>query len=241
MKAALHLFFSFLSILAFGQASYLEPDNPAPRVGEAITVTAYFEKENLRYLEEKRERSADEDKKIQANRVATASIKINQELKESGPFVIGPLELTFNGVTYKTQPLTLQVNPALPDKVSDGVWIRTTEFNGAKYLIVEQRIANKWKKEVSNNAITLSTEDVTYVEFDQDKFEANGIEVVSSRSSSHTQQVDKEAGHGAGSAAYKIAIYKYIRTPEFKGPFQIDKRYFSNLPKGAKLESVAIQ
>jgi hypothetical protein len=81
---------------------------------------------------------------------------------------------------------------------------------------------------------------VTFAEFDRDKFEGKGLSIVSSSSSSNTQKVDKKAGFGAGTSAYRISIFKFESTHTFKSGLRLDKKFFSNLPSNVQLPEVTI-
>jgi hypothetical protein len=239
MKSAVLLFTFILPLSAFSQST-LEPNNPAPRVGDLIEVNVHFEKEDLGSLEKKAEKTASESKQIEQNRIAMGTLRLAQTPTDTGEFVVGPMSLTFNGQVYTTQKLVLNVSPALPEKVTDGIWIRTVSHGEHRYLIIEQRIANQLKKQDDGNSITLSSDDVTFAEFDRDKLEGKGLEIVSSSSASRTQQVDKKAGFGAGTSSYRISIFRFESTPMFKSGLRIDKKFFSDLPKNVKLPEVVI-
>lgn len=235
MKSTLHLLLFLLPVLTFGQ-SFLEPINPAPRVGDKIKVNVYFEKRDLSTLKKKENTTNAENREIEQNQVAWGTLSLAQLPADTGRFVVGPMSMTYDGQTYTTEPLILTVGAALPEKVMDGIWIRTVSHDHNRYLIIEQRIANNWKKQDDGNSITLSTEDVTFAEFDRDKFEGKGLEVVSSISSSDTQK----AGSGAGTSAYRLTIFKFQNTPMFKGGLRIDKKFFSNLPKNVPIPEIVI-
>ncbi len=239
MKVVFAILCCFTLGCALGQ-SMLEPQNPAPRVGDQLDVTLYFEKENLQWLENKMAKTEAENERLANNRVATGALRLNHVLADTGQITVGPLSLTFQGTTFTTEPLVLTVSPALPKNIGDGIWIRSVQFKGFYYLIIEQRIANQWKKQEDEEAITLSTMDVVFAEIDQEKLEGKGLNIVSNSSSSDNQQVDKSAGFGAGSSAYKITILKYLRTPLFKS-FKLDKKFFSNLPKNIVPAEVVIK
>jgi hypothetical protein len=240
MKSGVLSFLCILPFFASGQ-SILEPHNPAPRVGDQIEMSVYFKKKDLADLERKESKSDSENTLLQTNRIAIGTLRLTQVPTDTGEYIVGPISLTFNGQVYTTDKLMLRVSPALPAQEADGIWIRSLTHGGHNYLIIEQRIANQWKKQDDGTAITLSTEEVAFAEFDREKFESKGLEIISSSSSTNTHEVDKRAGFGAGTSAYKISIFKFERTPIFKGHLQIDKKFFSNLPKNIQLPATIIR
>jgi hypothetical protein len=222
MKRTLLPILIFISTWSLGQAE-LSINNPAPRVGDEIKISF-----SLKDLDE---------------RFGNGDLKLYETLTESGTINIGPFTFTIGGKVYESDVLTINVAPKLPEKVKDGLWVRLVEFKDSRYLIIEQRISNQWKKEKkSDSDFTISHGDgVTYTDFKREILENNGLKIISSSSSSSSQIIDDKDIFGAGTVSYKIQIFEFEKTDKFKQRVKIDKDAFINFPDKTKIDTIWIE
>lgn len=221
----------------WGQNTKLLTSNPAPRVGAEIEITFDVEKADLTELEDKKKKSEDDYEALRANSVGQGSFKVTMSA-DTGTFDIGPFSLTVRGAVYTSDVLRLKVFPALPDDVKEGLWIRYTEFDGHGYLLLEQRVPNAPKREVTDQgfSVTMDSEGVAFAEPDKEKLEARGVKIVSSRATSSSQSVgDHNGDFYSNVVSFNEAAYKFELGPEFKGPLKIDKSFFKNFPDKDKV------
>lgn len=214
---------TLITSLTFGQ-SKLATNNPAPRQGDEIDISVTL-KEN------------DE-------RIGKGNLKLTHVLTETGTVNIGPFKFQIANKEYETDIITINVSPALPNDIKDGLWIRLVDFNDKKYLIIEQRISNQWKREKqqSDNESTMTHGDgVKYAEFKQEILEDNGLEITASSSSTKSQVLDKADTFGNGTVSYKIETFEFEKNGEFKKKIRIDKKSFDNFPDNIKIDEIWIE
>jgi len=222
MKRTILPILIFISTWTWGQVE-LSTNNPAPRVGDEIKISF-----SLKDMDE---------------RFGNGDLKLYEKLTESGTINIGPFTFTIGGKVYESDVLTINVAPKLPDNVKDGLWIRLVDFKDSKYLIIEQRISNQWKREKkSDNEFTMSHGDgVKYADFKRQILENNGLMINSSSSSSSSQIIDDKDLFGAGTVSYKIQVFEFQKTDKFKQRVKIDKDAFTNLPDKTKIDTIWIE
>ncbi len=213
---------TIISTWTYGQ-SRLTINNPAPRQGDEIDISI-----TLTDNEEG---------------VGKGNLKLTQELTETGLVTLGPFKFTIGDKTYETDILTVTVSPKIPNDIKDGLWIRLVDFNGEKYLIIEQRISNQWKREKKNdNEVTMTHGDgVKYAEFRKEVLEDNGLDILTSSSSTKSQLLDKNDTFGNGTVSYKIETFKFEKTDKFTKKLRIDKRSFDNFPDNIKVDEIWIE
>jgi hypothetical protein len=239
MKPGCILFFLFYSFTSQGQHAVLEPDNPSPRVGDQITLSLSLEKTDLTHIESKPDKTAKELKDIQLNQVGTGTLKLIRVMEDSGSVQIGPLKFEIGKEIYEAPAIHIQVRPSLPESLSEGFWVSAMKFNSFYYLIVEQRIPNTLKRDSRDpNTIKLDLNDIVFAELMIEKLEQHGLEYISG--SVNTQNLNLNTGKSISNVAHKLSSYKFKPTSRFKGKIKVDRTYFSDLPKGTKVEDIYI-
>jgi hypothetical protein len=229
---------------AFAQVGTLELVNPGPRVGEKIELKFLFEDKDLSQLESKKDKTREESELVANNKLGTGEIKLTQLASDTGVVSIGPLKMMVHNVEYVTNKIEVKVYPALPSNIKDGLWLRIITYNNENFLIIEQRISNKGtKKKATDNEIVIGVGDngTTYFEFNEDKFEEMGIDIITSNSKTHSQVVDKADAFGSGTVNYKQMVYKFIKTNTFAQPFKVDKKLFMVYPDTGYTEVVWVK
>ncbi|MER2995951.1 hypothetical protein [Pontibacter populi] len=228
MRAVLLALLIFVSYQSWSQNSKLTVFNPGPRVGDDIEISITLEKENLEAIKSKSSKSIEEFNQVQSNYYGSGTIKLSDLTNEPGLKQIGPFEFNLNGVSVKTDSILLTIYPALPGNKKDGMWVRIIDFNGDSFLIIEQRISNDWKREKGKNSTTFSHggDDVKFAKLDEAKFEAKGLDIISSSSSSSSQIVDKDDVMGSGTVSFNIDTYQFKKTVNFNNAFKLDKKMF---------------
>lgn len=229
MMRSLLLSLSFLGCAtAWAQVSVLETTNPAPRVGDEVEILFSIKKENLSTLEGKDKKSSDDFATLRSNKIAYGDLKISQVFSDTGKVKIGPFRFSILDKEYETNSLTLRVYPKLSDQIKDGLWVRSVDFGGQSYLIIEQRISSEW-------------EIAKFAQLDRDRLEAAGLDIVTSTSKSESQVLDKKNSIGSAPVKYKISTYKFKRSPRFKGKVKIDKNYFIDFPSNVPLDELWVK
>ena len=233
MRAIIFLLSFFLSLSAFAQAR-LGIDNPAPRAGDDIRVTFVLDKQEAGSRESDKSLSS-RDTALK-NRAGFGDVKITTTLADTGNMVIGPFRFTVQSKEYTTDVLTIKVYPPLPPSVKDGVWIRQVDFNGDHFLIIEQRIGKRKKEQKPDAEITIGfTDDPEFATLDEEKFEANGLDIISSSSRSGNQTLD------GTDVSFKVATFKFNMTAAFKGKVKVDKKFLRDVPDNITIESILIK
>jgi hypothetical protein len=231
IKIGLGAILSIMYVSCMAQHSTLEAFNPIPRQGQEIELKFSIDNKDVTAIENKQNKSKVDLEYLSANNIGKGTFKISQVLNDTGKVTIGPFSFTIDGRIYQTNALTIHVFPKLPDNITDGIWIRSTDFEGKSYLIVEQRVPNNpgKKSNAQESVIAIGNEDVNFAELNEDKLAAAGLKVVSSSSSSSIQKVESSGKDlFAGSVNYKQSTYTIERLPAFKGPLKIDKKFFYN-------------
>src|SRR5580704_6614827 len=197
------------SICSWGQVFKLETSNPAPRVGDELTISVDLSKLNQRGPEyslnpdsvnSKRKESWKDILRRSENHIGDISFKISEWfLTEPGPLKVGPFQIPINEKVYLTNELQLTVSPKLPEDIIEGVWVRLLNFQGVEYILFEQRQPGSFKQKQSEGATySMSTDDVKWSELHIDKIERMGIEIKKKLTSSSIQSI------AAGSALYRL-------------------------------------
>jgi hypothetical protein len=215
----------------------LQTSNPAPRVGDAMTISFVLEKPPL-----DSKKSQNDVITILAsgmNRIADGSLKMNEGfLTDIGPLKLGPFQFQLNGRVFNTNELNITVSPKLPDNIDEGIWIRQVEFQGQKWIILEQRSPGEMKPVSGASgsvSYTISTEDVQWSRLAEEKFRKNGVDLHEENSSVTIQPVSN------GSALYKITVFTYQTLPSFKGELIIDKKLLLYAPEKGHFEGTKIK
>ena len=243
MRAVLLTLLIFVSYQSWSQNSKLTVFNPGPRVGDDIEISITLEKENLEAIKNKSSKSIEEFNQVQSNYIGSGTIKLSDLTNEPGVTQIGPFLFNFNGVTIRTDSILLDIHPLLPENKKEGLWVRVIDFNGDSYLIIEQRIPNSWKrgKGQDKNTLSLGADNIKFAKLDEAQFESKGLEILSSSSSSSGQIVDKNDVLGSGTVSFNIATYQFKKTENFKKPFKLDKKLFSDFTQNIENGEVWIK
>jgi hypothetical protein len=223
-----------LSLPAFAQNLTLQISNPQPRVGESFTVSFSMDFFNEQMSEQLQQQASLEvsqpsytDK--QYSRTLTAT--------KAGTYPIGPYSFTFNGITYTSNQVTIEVIEPLARQ--EGIWLRQVQFGGEDFLILEQMIPN------------LQTTPMTPSEFEQGMhhdFEkafaslrqqpAAGINLNRRHSTTTAESADNT---GKASLGYSLQIYRIEKEEAFAGSLQLQPEHFQNLPSNARLPILVLR
>lgn len=223
MRTIFFLLSAFLSYSVSAQVARLDIDNPAPRAGDDIRVTFVLEKQGV---------------KSEKSRAGFGDIKVSTALTDTGRMVIGPFRFMIRNKEYQTDSLTIRVYPQLPSTAKDGVWLRQVDFNGDHFLIIEQRVSGRQKKDQKNSGeiiIGMSSNDKQFASLDESKFEATGLDIISSSSRSGNQTLD------ASDVSFKVATFKFKKTDAFKGKLKVDRKFLNDVPENISFEGILIK
>ena len=213
-------------------------DNPRPRVGDVVKLS--FEKDPF---------------KIELESQMPSGIKVtsskdifgmgNQNLSKSlefyapGNYTIGPFIFEINDSIYITDSVNIVVAPKLPYK--PGVWVRYYEFEGEKYLVVEQYVKNKsdYKKNRKGSSYTVGG--VATVEYASLASNPQKGVMLSSSGSMSTTKRDGDSDAFSAGLGYSRKTYKINFTQEFNGTFKLKKEHFEDFPKRTDLDVILIE
>lgn len=206
-----------------------EISNPAPRVGETITLSI----QNT-FLDDILNQQLDS---LNTKQISTTSnnkdTQIELMMKDTGTYQIGPIQFTLNGVHYTTNQLTIPVMPALPK--SEGFWVRSASIDNKHYIILEQVI--------SEDNLAKATKKESKVDDDMGQFMHNsgfaGLKyktdnrdlVFTFRSSS---------SNGDGNMNTYQAIYVVSFGDAATDSYTLQESDFNNLPKGTELPVIKL-
>ncbi len=220
-----------LTFPSLAQNIQIKIDNSEPRLGQEINLTI-----ETNFFEEFLKRTftdSIEFKQTFSNKELTKTIVA----KQLGPMTIGPLRFEFNGVTYLSNSIIINVIPNLTDK--EGVWIRKLKIDSKDYIVIEQisiikpvttGSGNTWNtewKSTEENLVKLIKEP-----------ENEDIEFFEGRSGMGGHP-DKNKGYSP-SISYSYKFYEIKKGSGFKGVFRLKEKHFENLPKGTKIPEIVI-
>jgi hypothetical protein len=157
-----------------GQVLKLTLSNPAPRVGDELSISYNIEN------------NAAQD--AQPGLMGIGAISFTPIfLSDTGSVTIGPMSIALNGERYKTDSVRLHVSPALPPSIKEGLWIRQVRAKDIMFLIVEQRLSTDSNKKFSELSVDKITRQGFNVEFDgsQQSTQATLLGMVQYRISIH--------------------------------------------------------
>jgi hypothetical protein len=231
MKTITILFLILCPLNAIGQEKLkIEIDTPEPRVGQNVTFSI-----NVDFLSAFFKSNLDED--IDFTR-STSTWGVQSDdferviiFNKAKKYKIGPFSFEFNGKEYLTEVIEVNVLPKLP--MESGLWLRITEFEGQKYLILEQLINNKSDKTDNEDGGYSQTiggvrpEGKEFAELNKKLTE--GIELINYNSSSTTLRPENAGLFDVG-FSYSIKKYKIKFDKNFNGKYTISKKDIKNLP-----------
>jgi hypothetical protein len=227
MKKILVVALCSLTIFASAQVVKISVDNTEPRVGQEVVLTidaTFFD--NM--VQESMTSVSFSDTKSSFDRKFIP--------QKEGETLIGPYTFEFNGKSYRTNEIKLNVIEALPDK--EGVWIRKLTIDEDQYILIEQIVISKQVKSVDGNNISISWETDTDNLAELDIENVKGLSFFKNRSG-HGGAPGNSREYQAG-ANYCYKFYKIQRDAEFEGGFKLKEKHFKNLPKGTKVPDIVI-
>lgn len=230
-SSILILLLTGLTITSLAQNIQIKVDNTEPRLGQEFNLTIetdFFDK----FLKATFTDSL-EVKRTYSNKNLTKTIIA----KHLGPVTIGPIQFEFDGTTYFSNSITINVIPNLTDK--EGVWIRKLRIDNRDYIVIEQisnikpvttGSGNTWTTEwkaTEDNLVSLVEKPGEDIEFFNGRSGVGG-------------HPDKGKGYSP-SVSYAFKFYEIKRLPGFKGSFRLKEKYFENLPKGTEIPDIVIE
>jgi hypothetical protein len=219
----------------------IEIDNPQPRVGQNITfsinddfLTEYFEKEFGKNVDLNSSSSLFGMRSDDFEKVIV--------FKKAKKYKIGPFNFEFNGTKYVTNVIEVEVLPELP--MENGLWLRITEFEGEKQLILEQLIRNESNKSDTEDggvSFTVGGVKPEGIEFANLNYAlTEDIKLSNYSSSTYTITPEDADPHDAG-FSYSIKKYKINSDNDFIGEYIITEDDFTNLPEKFDIGNIKIQ
>lgn len=216
-------------------------DNPEPRVGQRVTfsidinfLTDYFKKELGNNIEFTRSRPVFGGQSDNFDRVIV--------FEKSKKYKIGPLDFKFNGKKYTTNSIEINVLPELP--MENGLWLRLTEFDGQKYLILEQLIRNESNKTynesggISHTVGGVKPQGIEFALLNEEP--VNGI-TLSNYSSSNSTIPSEDGDVFDVGFSYSIKKYKINFDEQFTEAYVISTRDIENLPENFDIGKIVLE
>jgi hypothetical protein len=227
MKQVFVLSFCMLTIFTSAQVVKISVDNTEPRVGQEVvlTIDATFFDEMVKEL---------------MTSVAFSDMTSTFDRKfipqREGEIMVGPYTFEFNGKSYRTNEIKLNVIEALPDK--EGVWVRKLTIGDEEYILIEQIVVNKPTTTGSDNNISLSWQTDTDGLAELDVENVKGLAFFKNRSG-HGGVPGNSREYKEGTS-YCFKYYRIDRQEGFAGGFKLKEKHFKNLPKGTNLPDIVI-
>jgi hypothetical protein len=133
-----------LSLFFYGissaQVMKLSISNPAPRVGDEVSVSYNVE--------------SDTERDKQGSLIGIGAVSFTPLfLLDTGSVKIGPISIKVNEAVLKTDSIVVHVSPALPPGIKEGLWIRQVSARGKGYIILEQRMGIDSNRKFSELAV----------------------------------------------------------------------------------------
>ncbi|WP_179338921.1 hypothetical protein [Winogradskyella ludwigii] len=208
----------------------IEIDNPEPRVGQKVTLSI-----NMDFLNEYLKKELGKNINVTGSpSIFGMSSEDFQRViifEKAKTYNIGPFDFEFNGKTFTTNTMEVNVLPKLP--IENGLWLRQTEFEGQQYLILEQLISNTSNKTENENGGYSQTiggvmpEGKAFAELNEDL--TQGIQLSNYSSATNSVTPDNGKSYSVG-FSYTIKKYKITFDEDYKGEYLISESDFNNLP-----------
>lgn len=212
-KMKLRKLFFILSCISFLSSSaqspkWIQVSNPAPRVGDEIVVNLSFDT-----LMPLRKGHIEEIK----NHILKSEVKINTLAMKAGTTWIGPFTFKIGVQEVTTDSIQIFIEEELKT-LNDTISIRQVEFQGIKYLVIEQVLVGE------------NTKSKDFFEFDE-KNVCAGIELKQSYSSN---------GTGA-KYNFKTLVFQIITVKKGAQECIITAERFNNLPSGLTIKNFMLR
>ena len=214
----LTIYSGFLSAQVFT----LDVFNPAPRIGDKVEL-------NYAIVPETSNTSTNDNAYYQSRKdiIARGSLSVTEKVKDTSDIKIGPLSMTVDGKTYKSDKIVLKVYPELP-KVKKGFWIRFIELNKKFYIITEERRVN-----------SIRTVPVR-INFPKAPNKIDGIKSFQISKSTSSVAFSEETDKNIMYVTY-INIYSIILDDGYNNNGVLTKENFQNVPDDLDIQPVKIK
>jgi hypothetical protein len=241
-KITVILILSLFASISYAQLFTIEPTNPAPRVGDKISVSYKIDPEAKFDIVKNIIVKPGETCQTSNRYILTGNLVLNQKLENTDDVKVGPIIIDINGKQYKSDSITLKVLPTLPD-VDEGFWIQCVELQKTCYLVLEQRIpvvAEQRKTDLadiaSGNQMIMGQE--LCASIDSKSIKIEGVKEISQiyRTMSTVRPKD------IGKKPYTIytTIYK-VTLDGYKNNGELTKTDFYRLPENLNFKPVKIK
>jgi hypothetical protein len=216
-----------LSVFVSAQVVKISVDNTEPRVGQEVVLTIdasffdYMIKESLTSVAFSDMQSTFDRKFIPGH---------------EGEIMIGPFMFEFNGKSYRTNEIRLNVIEALPDR--EGIWIRKLTIGADQYILIEQIVVNEPKNKKTESGISMSWATDSDGLAELDVTDVKGLSFFKNRSG-HGGAPGNSREYTLGTS-YCFKFYRIDKGEGFSGSFKLKERHFRNLPKGTKIPEIVI-
>ena len=242
MKKITILLLLFCSLHIIGQTKLdIEIDNPEPRVGQEVTLSINVDFLN-NYFKKELGKNIDVTGSPSIFGSSPDEFQIEIIFEKAKTYNLGPFDFEFNGKTYTTNTIEVNVLPKLP--IENGLWLRQTVFEGEHYLIIEQLISNKSDKTENENGGYSHTiggvipEGKEFAELNKNL--TQGIQLSNYSSATNTMRSDDSELFDVG-FSYSIKKYKIKFEENFKGEYVISESDFNNLPKKFDIKNITVK
>lgn len=214
--------------VAYAQEVKISVDNTEPRVGQEVVLTidaTFF----------------DDMIKDAMTSVSFSDMKSSFDRKfrpeREGEIIIGPYTFEFNGKTFRTNEIKLNVIEALPDK--EGAWVRKVTIGDEQYILIEQIVVNKPVTKNTNDGFHISWDTASEGLAELSVDGVKGLSFFENRSGrGGTPGTAREYSPGT---SYCFKFYRIDRSDGFSGNFKLKEKHFKNLPKGTRIPEIVIE
>lgn len=228
------LIFLLISNVCYAQDLILKCDNVQPRVGQSITISLQVEfMEDIILSNIPFDYESSKFMTVFDNKTFDKQITV----MDTGVYKIGPIEMTYNNKTFRSNELTLKILPPLPDK--DGIWLRFIKNDEKKYIVLEQNILVKLDEKVKGDKIVFQMEKLNsapIAEIDISSIKAVSLKQVSSNASS---RMVKDGQPFNNLIKTSIIVYEIVETSD--KIMTITEKNMNNLKSKKKFREVSFE
>ncbi len=239
--------FTFLTIIIFNFNAFcqnnlkIEIDNPEPRVGESVlfSINIDFLKDNIK---EKLGSEIQLTRSTSVHGLQSDDFERVIVFNKVGLNKVGPFEFEFNEKKYVTNQIEINVQPKIV--LEESLIVRIAEFNGKKYIVIEQLVKNTAKTERNEfGEMTTYLGGLTPDSFEFTKLNEEikrSIEFDDLNTLSETL-MPENSKYGEVGFSYSRMRYRINFSNDSKDEYILTEKDFINLPKNYKLKPIIIK
>jgi hypothetical protein len=231
------LLLSLLSSISYAQLFTISPSNPAPRVGDKMSVNYTIDQETKFDKTKSSSIKLGETCQTVNTNILRGNLELNQKFESTGEVKIGPIIIGVNGKQYKSDSITLKVLPALSD-VDEGFWIHCVEVQKTFYIVTDQIISVVPVSSDSISRYRINPVQEIYASLNSKSVKIEGIKDIVLTS---TVSITRKKNNNTKPHRICTKIYKVILEGSYKNNGELTKANFERLPENLNFQPVKIK